>query len=68
MKNKEASKALRRVYTNLARAVNAAADLEIIFSKENDNRLFKAREAVRLILKAQETVNPLAEDDDIRLV
>jgi hypothetical protein len=66
--NKEARKILRRVYNNLARSVEAAADLEVFFSKEDDKRLFKAREAVRLIMKAQETVNPLAEDEDIRLV
>lgn len=68
MKNKEARKILRRTYNNLARAVNATADLTVLFGEIGDKRAKKAEQAVALIMKAQEILNPLAEDEDIGLI
>lgn len=68
MKNKEARKILQRTYNNLARAVNAASDLEVLFSNEKDVRVKRAEKAVDLIMRAQQILNRLAEDDDIGLI
>lgn len=62
----KASFALQKLYDHLAAAINAAADLQIVFA--NDKRSVKAKKAVSLIMKTQELMNPLAEDEDINLV
>jgi len=67
-RNKEARKALQRAYNNLARSIDAIADLEAIFDKDLDMRYFKAEKAAGLIMKAQEVLNPMAEDEDIGLI
>lgn len=64
--NEKARQSLQKLYDSLGEAVNAAADLEIIFGK--DKRAAKARKAASLIMKTQELMNPLAEDEDIDLI
>jgi hypothetical protein len=67
-KNKEARRALQRIYNNLARAANAAADLQEVFYCQNDKRVSKAAKAVYLIMEVQGFLNPMAEDEDIQIV
>ena len=67
-KNKEASKALRRIYNNLARSVDATIDLQLLLEEQKDKRASKAKRAANLLIKCQQILNPLAEDDDIRLL
>lgn len=71
--NKEAKEKLQSLYNNLALAINDAIDLKLIFDcddkKDKKNkRALAAHKATLLIMKAQELMNPIAEDDDIRIV
>lgn len=66
-KNIKVSRALRRTYSNLARAVNAAADLQQALFIQQDERTSKATKVIDLIMKAQDILNPIAEDEDIYL-
>ena len=66
--NKKAKRALQRAYNNLARSVDAAADLACVFRDQKDKRKAKAEKAIELIWKAQDLLNPLAEDEDIGLI
>ena len=63
-----AQKALQRLYNGLDEAVNAAGDLERILANDKKKRGLKALKALGLIMKVQELMNPMAEDDDIDIV
>lgn len=66
--NKEAKKALRRIYNNLARSVEASADLAQVFRNKKDKRLKKAEKLINLVMDVQEFINPMGEDEDIGIV
>lgn len=66
--NKDAKRCLQRAYNHLAAAVEAVADLEQIFRIQKDKRIKVAQRTAELIMKTQTKLNPLAEDDDIRIV
>jgi uncharacterized protein YutE (UPF0331/DUF86 family) len=63
----EAIKFLQKVYDSLDVAVNSAADLAVTFGNQKDKRKVKADKAVVLIMKAQELINSLCQDEDIYL-
>ena len=65
--NKDAKKCLRRAYSNLAHSINAVADLETVFRKQKDKRLVITNRVIEIIMAAQGVLNPLAEDEDIRI-
>ena len=66
--NTKAQNALQRLYNGLEDAVNAAGDIERIFSELKDKRSLKALKAIKLIMQVQELMNPMAEDEDIDIV
>lgn len=66
--NVKARDSLGKLYAHLAEAVNAASDLSVLFEFEKDKRKLKAEKAVGLIMKIQDLMNPMAEDEDIQIV
>lgn len=66
--NRDAKKCLQRLYNHLGAAIEAAADLEQVFIEQKDKRAKMAHFMVELIFRAQTKINPMAEDNDIRIV
>lgn len=65
MKNAEMKKLLQRSCAKLAAAVDNVAELEELFHSDNDPRTKKMHKAVEFIMRAQDIVNPIAEEEDI---
>lgn len=59
---------LKITYSALAKAINATGDLESHFLANGDNRHREVMAVVFHLMCAQNILNPLAENDDIRLV
>lgn len=58
---------LEVILDSLNEAINTASVLESLFSLANDKRELKISKAVSLIMKVQELLISLAEDEDINL-
>ena len=67
--NKVARSKLKIAYGAMAKALDAIADLEVHYIRSNDEaRARRFYRAAEYIMSAQAVLNPLAEDEDIRLV
>lgn len=59
---------LQSSYDILEKACNAISDVQIIFHNMKDSRAKTTIKALEAVMKAQEILNPMAEDEDIRIV
>ena len=61
-------KELNIAYDALGDAINATDAVSNLFASEKDKRFKVCDRATNLIMKVQEILNPLAQDEDIGLI